>query len=179
MEQFYGDKKEYGDIIPTVEDASYEAFQVMVDLFYNKKISFESLDFNVLAELYKLANKHILQGLQESIIVEVFSRKITPDDLLDGAKVAEKFALLENFSESLYIVCSEFVKENVDKVLEVFANEEPGVENSVILHKLMARASKIRTTVVSKSSAKRKHQSELDEMVADLRKIGTNVTIQK
>ena len=63
MAQFYGLHPEDGDTIP-VEDSSYDAFKILLELLYNKKVSFENLGFSLLAELYTLADKLLLDKIK-------------------------------------------------------------------------------------------------------------------
>jgi len=138
MTQFFGSFEEK-DPVP-IEDSSIEAFRVLLDILYNKKVPLECLEFQFLGEISYLAKKYHLNILEDSIAQEVSSRKMTIAKLLEAAKVAESNAHLEMFSNSLYLICSTFVKENPESVLEVFDQEEIGEENSYTLHRLMVRA---------------------------------------
>ena len=142
MAQFYGPHKEERDTIP-VEDSSYDTFKILLELLYNKKVSLENLSFNLLAELYYLANKLLMDKMKDSIIQEVSSRKLVSGNLLEAAAVAEDKVLLERFSESLYQVCINFVNENVRSVFDIFDSLAPGEASSLALHRLMAKASRI------------------------------------
>eukprot|EP00092_Neocalanus_flemingeri_P021797 GFUD01023646.1.p1 GENE.GFUD01023646.1~~GFUD01023646.1.p1 ORF type:complete len:271 (-),score=52.01 GFUD01023646.1:56-868(-) len=141
MAQFYGDIKEEKDSIP-VEDSSIEAFKVFLDVLYNKKVPLKDMDFQFLGEFFYLADKYHLDLLKNSIVREVSSRKIVVEEVLEAAKVAEIYAPLEEFSNSLHQICSSFVRDNLERVLEVFEDEEVGEDSSRILHRLMARASR-------------------------------------
>ena len=138
MAQFYGSMKEEKDFI-TVEDSSVEAFQVLLDIFYNKKVLLEGVNYQLLGELFYLAEKYHLNKFQASILKEVSSRKMVPEKLLEAAKAAESNSLLEKFSNFLHQRCSQFVIDDTALVLEIFDKEEVGKENSYILHRLMAR----------------------------------------
>eukprot|EP00092_Neocalanus_flemingeri_P036703 GFUD01039958.1.p1 GENE.GFUD01039958.1~~GFUD01039958.1.p1 ORF type:complete len:278 (-),score=48.78 GFUD01039958.1:14-847(-) len=141
MAQFYGDIKEEKDSIP-VEDSSIEAFKVFLDVLYNKEVPLKDMDFQFLGEFFYLADKYHLDLLKNSIVREVSSRKIVVEEVLEAAKVAEIYAPLEEFSNSLHHICSSFVRANLERVLEVFEDEEVGEDSSPILHRLMARASR-------------------------------------
>jgi len=141
MAQFYGLHPEDGDTIP-VEDSSYDAFKILLELLYNKKVSFENLGFSLLAELYTLADKLLLDKIKDSIIQEVSSRKLVSGKLLEAAIVAEDQVLMGRFSEALYQVCVKFVNENIRSVYEIFDSLAPG-EASFSLHRLMAKANRI------------------------------------
>jgi len=142
MAQFYGPYKEERDTIP-VEDSTFDAFKILLDLLYNKTVSFESLGFELLADLFYLAKKLLLDKLKDSIIQEVSSRKMTPEKLLEAVKLAEDQVHMERFSEAVFKVCAKFVEENIRSVFEIFEKEAPGGGNSLTLHRLMAKANSI------------------------------------
>jgi len=142
MAQFYGPFKEERDTIP-VEDSSFDAFKMLLDLLYNKKVIFENLDFQLLGDLFNLANKFLLDEIKDSIIQEISSRKMVSEKLLEAATVAEDQAHMERFSEALSEVCVKFVKENIQSVFKIFDSEAPGGDNSLILHRLMAKGNRI------------------------------------
>ena len=140
MTQFFGSMKEERDTIP-VEDASFDAFKIFLDVLYNKKISMGQASFKLMAKLYYLADKYLMAGLQEVIIQEVASRKFISGDLIEAAKVAEENVHMEKFSESIIKICSAHIKYEYQSVLEIFKSEEAGSANSLILHRLMGKAS--------------------------------------
>ena len=142
MTQFFGLLKEERDTIP-VEDSSYDAFKILLDVLYNKKMSLDKTSFKLLAEVFYLTDKYLLAEMQEMVIQEVSSRKIVAGKLLEAAKVAEDNAHMEKFSMSLLKICATFVKEDIQSVLDIFNNEEAGGANSLILHRLMAKSSRI------------------------------------
>jgi len=142
MAQFYGPHMELRDTIP-VEDSSVDAFKILVELLYNKKVAFENLGIELLAELFYLADKFILDDLKDAIIKEVSSRKMVTEKLLEAANVAEDKVHLQRFSEALYKVCVKFVKENIQSIFEIFDSELPGGDNSLALHRLMAKANRV------------------------------------
>jgi len=142
MTQFFGSlKEERGTIL--VEDASFEAFKMFLDLLYNKKVSTNKTSFKLLAELFYLSDKYIMVEMQELIIQEVASRKIVPGTLLEAAKIAEESVHMEKFSMSILKICASFIKEDITSVLEIFNSEEVGGGNSLLLHWLMAKSSQI------------------------------------
>jgi len=142
MAQFYGPHMELRDTIP-VEDSSAGAFKILMELLYNKKVAFENLGIKLLAELFYLADKFILDDLKDAIVMEVSSRKMVVEKLLESAKVAEDQVHLERFSEALYKVCVKFVKDNIYSIFELFDSEAHGGDNSLALHRLMAKANRI------------------------------------
>eukprot|EP00092_Neocalanus_flemingeri_P026071 GFUD01028256.1.p1 GENE.GFUD01028256.1~~GFUD01028256.1.p1 ORF type:complete len:279 (-),score=49.78 GFUD01028256.1:40-876(-) len=141
MTQFYGSAKEKKDSIP-VEDSSMTTFKVFLDILYNKKVLLNSMDYQLLGELFYLADKHLLDPLKDAIVQEVSTRKMVTEEVLEGAKVAETHAHLPKFSEALFEMCSSFLKDNPESALEICDNEEVSEENSCTLHRLMARANR-------------------------------------
>ena len=97
-----------------------------------------------MAELFYLAEKYHLYIWKDSIVKEVLSRKMVSGHVLEAAKVlAENNVHLDKFSDTLYKLCSVFVKENLGSILEISDIEEVGEENSFTLHRLLARANRI------------------------------------
>jgi len=145
MTQFFGSFKEERNAIP-VEDASFDAFKIFLDVLYNKRISIRQASYKLLAELFYLGGKYLMVEMQQMIIREIDSRKMVPGMLIEAAKVAEENAqIMEKFSESIIRSCAFFVKDNIQSVLEIFKNEEAGGSNSLILHRLLARCSQATT----------------------------------
>eukprot|EP00092_Neocalanus_flemingeri_P007914 GFUD01008540.1.p1 GENE.GFUD01008540.1~~GFUD01008540.1.p1 ORF type:complete len:318 (-),score=68.95 GFUD01008540.1:64-1017(-) len=148
MAQFYGSSKEEKDSIP-VEDSSVEVFQVFIAILYNKKVTFEDMDFQQLGELFHLADKYLLYKLQNAIVQEVSSRKIVAEEVIEAVKVAEVHTPLGKFSNALHQICSSFVRDNPKSVLQIFNAEEVGEESSLTLHRLMSSASRSKSTLVA------------------------------
>eukprot|EP00092_Neocalanus_flemingeri_P025680 GFUD01027841.1.p1 GENE.GFUD01027841.1~~GFUD01027841.1.p1 ORF type:complete len:284 (+),score=64.03 GFUD01027841.1:59-853(+) len=147
MAQFYGTLKEKRDII-AVDDSSFDAFKTLLDLMYNKKVTLKEMSFMFLAELFYLAHKFLMDKLQDFIINEVYTRKITSEQLLEAATVAENHKQLGRFSESVYGICVMFIRVNIESVFEIFDSEEAGGANSLILHRLMAEGNRIEHSLV-------------------------------
>jgi len=145
MRQFYGTMKEEKDSIP-VKDSSVEAFRILLDIIYNKKVSLTGLDFKLLAELFYLAEKYHLDLWKDSIVKEVSSRKMVSGHVLEAAKVAENNVHLDKFSDTLYELCSVFVKDNPGSIFEISDIEEVGEDTSFTLHRLLARANRTNPT---------------------------------
>jgi len=139
MAQFYGSMKEKKDVIP-IEDSSVEAFRIFLDIVYNKRISLDCFDFKLQAELFYLGEKYRLNHLQESILKAISDRKMISGNLLEAAKVAQEYSHLEKFSDTVHKICSRFVRNNFEDVLNTFKGTEMNDENSSALHRIMARA---------------------------------------
>ena len=119
MAQFYGTLNEKREAIP-IEDSSYSAFKLLFDILYNKKFSLKGVGLNLMAELCYLADKYLIMKVQDTLVAEVSSREIVSEELLVFAKGAGENLHMEKFSSSLYVTCVNFVRENMDKVLEIF-----------------------------------------------------------
>eukprot|EP00092_Neocalanus_flemingeri_P007311 GFUD01007897.1.p1 GENE.GFUD01007897.1~~GFUD01007897.1.p1 ORF type:complete len:279 (-),score=52.61 GFUD01007897.1:20-856(-) len=138
MRQFFGTLPEEKDTIP-IEDSSVQVFRIFLDILYNKKISLEAFDFQLLADLYYLAEKYHQECLKDSIVKEVSARKIVSGNLLKVAKIAETNSHLEPFSTSLFNICCVFLRESDHETIwDIFEKEDVGEENSCTLHRLMA-----------------------------------------
>ena len=95
MTQFFGSFKEERDSIH-VEDASFNAFKIFLNVLYNKKTPImNQASFKLLGELYSLSDKYLMAEMQELIIKEVASRKMVSGELIEAAKVAEENAHME------------------------------------------------------------------------------------
>ena len=71
--------------------------------------------------MFNSSSKTRLQVKLESfLLAEVSSREIVSEELLVFAKGAGENLHMEKFSSSLYVTCVNFVRENMDKVLEIF-----------------------------------------------------------
>eukprot|EP00092_Neocalanus_flemingeri_P015564 GFUD01016847.1.p1 GENE.GFUD01016847.1~~GFUD01016847.1.p1 ORF type:complete len:299 (-),score=63.36 GFUD01016847.1:101-934(-) len=141
MTQFYGPIREKKDCIP-IEDSCFDTFKVFLDILYNKKVLLKDMDFQVLGELFYLANKYFLDMLKDSIVQEVLSRKIVTEQVLEVAKVAEANVHLEKFSDALYQICNSFLSDNAESAMEICDNEEVGEENSFTIHRMLARVNR-------------------------------------
>eukprot|EP00092_Neocalanus_flemingeri_P061876 GFUD01074549.1.p1 GENE.GFUD01074549.1~~GFUD01074549.1.p1 ORF type:complete len:241 (+),score=49.89 GFUD01074549.1:56-724(+) len=147
MAQFYGTLKEEREII-AVEDSSFDAFKTLLEVLYNKKVSLQEKSFLFPAELFYLADKFLMDKLQDFIIKEVSTRKITSEELLEAASVAENHKQLERFSESVSGACVMFIRENIESVFKIFDGEEAEGANSRILHRLMAENNRIEDSLI-------------------------------
>jgi len=139
MAQFYGPHMDVRDTIP-VEDFSYDSYKILLELLYNKKVSLENLSFSLLAEMYSLADKLLLDKMKDSILQEVSSRKMVSGNLLEATMVAEDHVIWERFSETLYQVCVKFVHENIQSVDDIYDSLAPAGAST--LHRLMAKANR-------------------------------------
>jgi len=120
--QFYGSIQDQEEIL--VEDSSYEAFKLFLDILYNQKVEFKSLTFQLLAEMFYLAEKYRIDTLKKVVTDTVLAKRIDTENLLIAAKVAEDNALMEDFSTTLYESCSNYVSQNPFQVLKMFANQD-------------------------------------------------------
>ena len=59
MTQFFGPFKEERYTI-TVEDASFNAFKIFLDVLYNMKTPMSQASYKLLGELYSLADKYLM-----------------------------------------------------------------------------------------------------------------------
>ena len=100
MAQFFGSLKEDKDTIP-VEDVSFEAFKILLDMLYNKKVALTEVSLALLAEVYSLADKYLLGKMQDLIIQDVASREMNAGVLIEAARLADDNFCLEKFSETI------------------------------------------------------------------------------
>ena len=75
------------------------------------------------------------------ITKNVLTRSVNADNLMEAAKVAEDNLHMEEYSQALDEICSNFVLENPFGTLKLFSNidSEDGKEHPFTLNKAMAR----------------------------------------
>merc|ERR1711915_261819 len=125
--QFYGSFKNEDTI--KVTDASREAFKIFLDILYNKQMDFDSLKFELLAELFYLAEKYQMEDLKQVITLNIKGRKINPFNILTAINVAEEHRHMEEFSNAIQSICASFVLEKPFKTLEIISKVDPTTEN--------------------------------------------------
>jgi len=134
--QFYSDDKEEYVII--IEDSSYEAFKIFLEVLYNVKVDLKALSFQLLAEMFYLSEKYRVDVLKKEVNGTLHMKTIDAENLLIAVKVAIDNSRLEEFSNTLYNLCTSFVSQNPFTVLKLFAEREEE-ENISCLRKVVAR----------------------------------------
>jgi len=149
--QFYGNIQEPSDRI-NISDASFKAFQMMVEYIYNREHAWEKEELSFLAEMYYLGEKYHLDDLKEEILDSVAKHYVNRSNLLEVAILAEKQAQPHpELSKRLYTIAAMFLKTSfngdIKEVLKLFSEvkaDPSDATNSFILHKLMSTLNDIR-----------------------------------
>jgi len=145
--EFYGSVKEPIDDIKIV-DASKEVFQVMINFIYNKEMDWSVFNLSFLSSLYYLADKYDIKDMESKILSNISEQKISKDDVLDVASLAEAYQFFPKLSEALYDVAALCLKEDFkgrfEAVFDFFSEMEVTDTNSLVACKIMARMKRVK-----------------------------------
>jgi len=136
--QFFGSMPSDNTI--RVEDSNFEAFKIFIDILYNVKQDTKHFSFQLLGDLFYLAEKYQVKALKTAIKKIVESINLEAHEVLDALKIAETFSHLKEFAETLDGICAKFASSS--KVLELFRKSEVNEESSCKLHKLIIKVGK-------------------------------------
>ena len=134
--QFYSDLKDEYDVF--IEDSSYEAFKIFLEVLYNVKVDLKALSFQLLGEMYYLTEKYRVDVLKKEVNDTLFMKNIDVNNLLMAVKVAIDNIRLEEFSSTLYNLCTSYVSRNPFQVLKLISENEEK-ESISCLRKVIAR----------------------------------------
>jgi len=144
--EFYGSLK--SEELIEIQDASHDVFQALIWYIYNpeEQIIWENVDLEFLAALYYLAEKYNVESLRDEIIAKIPEHKVTKENVLSIAILAEENTVHRHLSDALYNSAANFVfkengfKEQFDK-FDLFCEEN--VKHSLVIFKLMERVKKM------------------------------------
>ena len=144
--EFFGSMKSENEIM--IKDASHEVFQVMIECIYNKQPNWFDYDLEFLSSLYNLAEKYNIAKLKDVIIAEVPKHKVTMENVLEVAILAEKNTLHQPWSSALYNAAAKFFMkkdqgERFDSTLELFSPEN--TKHSLVIFKVMERIKELKS----------------------------------
>ena len=120
--QFYSDLND--EYVVIIEDSSYEAFKIFLEVLYNVKVDLKALSFQLLAKLSYLSEKYRVDVLKKEVNDILHMKTIDAHNLLIAVKVAIDNLRLEEFSNTLYTLCTSFVSKNPFTVMKLFAESE-------------------------------------------------------
>jgi len=144
--EFYGSLK--SEEMIDIQDASHDVFQALVWYIYNpeEQIIWENVDLEFLAALYYLAEKYNVESLRDEIIAKIPEHKVTKENVLSIAIIAEENSVHHHLSDALYESAASFIvkengfKEKFDK-FDLFGEEN--AKHSLVIFKLMERVKKM------------------------------------
>lgn len=144
--EFFGSMKSENEIM--IKDASHEVFQVMIECIYNKQPNWFDYDLEFLSSMYNLAEKYNIAKLKDVIIAEVPKHKVTMENVLEVAILAEKNTLHQPWSSALYNAAAKFFMkkdqgERFDSTLELFSPEN--TKHSLVIFKVMERIKELKS----------------------------------
>jgi len=139
--EFYGSFRVENDI--EVKDASQEVFLAMIEFIYNKKLVFKDVSLSFLASLYYLADKYNLEDLRDEIVAFIPELKITKDNVLEVARLAEDNILHQSLSGALYDAAARFVKKDKGVVDDLCTDGNE--EYAMVIFKLIKRSNKVKS----------------------------------
>ena len=176
--QFFGSM--YSEDVIEIEDASREVFKTMIDYIYHKKIVWSDLDLNFLTSMYYLADKYDIEKIKMVINCVILKYKVSEENVMEVAILAEDYCHHEQLSESLYNISTAFLKRKfagkVENVFNYCSETEPTALHGLVLLKLMARMNnKCGNCKRPLSSCRNKHEVSLISLVigAKVSELGT------
>jgi len=141
--EFYGSLRVESEV--EIKDARQEVFQAMIEFIYNKKLVFKDVGLDFLASLYYLAEKYNIEDLRDEIVVFIPEYKITKENVLKVALLAEDNILHKKLSEALYTVVVRFVKKNKGVLKDFYTDENE--QHAVVIFKIMKRSYEVKSEV--------------------------------
>jgi len=138
-----------------VEDSNVDAFETFLDILYGVDVDLKEKNLKFLGELFYLAEKYQVTDLKTAIVEVVESTSIGMKDVLDIMMIAEATSRLEQFSESLCLLCVKLVlSSSVEGLAELFKMFEVEESTSCLLHKLMSKVDDLKSKVKVEESCK-------------------------
>ena len=110
--QFYGPAKETEDIIP-IKQTTLEAFNLMFDYIYSKKIVLSGLSVLKLYDVVNLAEKYDISGLMEEIKNWMENIPLSIENVMEVANTAAQFTHFPATSSQLLLKCAKFIKQTL------------------------------------------------------------------
>eukprot|EP00092_Neocalanus_flemingeri_P021139 GFUD01022910.1.p1 GENE.GFUD01022910.1~~GFUD01022910.1.p1 ORF type:complete len:283 (-),score=49.75 GFUD01022910.1:48-896(-) len=130
-----------------IKDARHEVFKTMVEFIYNKQLDWKDYDLDFLSCLYYLGEKYHIEKLKKEIIASIPGFKVSMENVLDVAILAEQNSHHEPLSEALYNTATTFLKIKFEGKLENalnFCSENEATEtHGLVLFKMMAMMNNI------------------------------------
>jgi len=131
-----------------VEDSNVDAFDTFLDILYHVDVDLKDKNLKFLGEIFYLAEKYQVNDLKTLIVEVVESLKIGMKDVVEIMMIAERTSRLEQFSESLILLCVELVlSSSTETLAEMFDMFEVEESTSYLLHKLMSKVNKLKDKV--------------------------------
>ena len=138
-----------------VEDSTVDAFETFLDILYGVDGDLKEKNLKFLGELFYLAEKYQVTDLKTAIVEVVESTSIGMKDVLDIMTIAEATSHLEQFSESLCLLCVKLVlSSSVEGLAELFNMFQVEESTSCLLHKLMSKVDDLKSKVKVEESCK-------------------------
>jgi len=106
--QFYGSMKETKDPIE-ICDSSPQAFIVFLDILYGNEVNIGAFKFAQISEIYFLAKKYLVEGLEKMIVEEVERIPVTKNNIVEVLEVVEKSPHLLKLTDTLLEMSERFM----------------------------------------------------------------------
>ena len=131
-----------------VEDSNGDAFDTFLDILYHVDIDLKQKNLKFLGEIFYLAEKYQVNDLKTVIVEVVENKNIGMKDVVEIMMIAEGTSQLEQFSESLILLCVKLVlSSSTETLAEMFDMFEVEESTSYLLHKLMSKVNKLKDKV--------------------------------
>ena len=143
-----------------VEDSNGDAFDTFLDILYHVDIDLKQKNLKFLGEIFYLAEKYQVNDLKTVIVEVVENMNIGMKDVVEIMMIAEGTSQLEQFSESLILLCVKLVlSSSTETLAEMFDMFEVEESTSYLLHKLMSKVNKLKDKVSVVEPCKNCHQN--------------------
>ena len=140
--EFYGSMKESGEGIE-IKNVSHEVFQTMIEFVYEKQLNWQAYDLIFLSSLYDLGEMYDIEELRKIIITSIKKYKITNDNVLNVAALAEANTLHIPLSDALYNVATVFLRRKfngkIENVMNFCSTNEATESHALVLFKMLGR----------------------------------------
>eukprot|EP00092_Neocalanus_flemingeri_P022846 GFUD01024772.1.p1 GENE.GFUD01024772.1~~GFUD01024772.1.p1 ORF type:complete len:276 (+),score=72.00 GFUD01024772.1:59-886(+) len=140
---FYGSMKEDEEEKIDIKDARQEVFQVMIEFIYNKQSDWKEYSLSLLSSLYDLGERYDIEEMRRGIIAFIPEYKVTTENVMEVAILAEENILHQPLSDALYEAAALFLKNKFDgklkNALNFYSEQEATELHALVIFKVMVR----------------------------------------
>ena len=143
--EFFGSMEAEDEI--EINDATQEVFKTMIEYIYDKQKDWKGHDLIHLCSLYYLAEKYNIEDLRGEIIASIPEQKVSKENALDIAILAENNIHHRPLSDALYDASASFLKikfKDVDSVVDFFSEQENHEEHALVIFKIIKKIRRIK-----------------------------------
>jgi len=130
-----------------IKDVSEEVFKAMVDYIYNKDMDWDGHELSFLASLYYVADKYDISELREEIIASIPEHKVSDENVLDVAILAEANTHHQPLSDALYDAGASYLMERfkgkAGNVYKFCSENEASDMTGLVVYKMLGRMERL------------------------------------